>query len=123
MTRRLSLTGLVALMGISGLLHLVKPEPYERIVPRIIGHPEALVFYSGLTEIASSVLLAIPRTRRIGAGLIMIILVAVFPANIQMALDGPTPGGGFFTGSSVRLWLRLPVQPLLIWWAYTFFRA
>lgn len=105
------------------MLHLIKPEPYERIVPRIIGHAEALVFYSGIAEIVSSVLLAMPRTRRLGAGLIMLILIAVFPANVQMALDGATPGGGFFTGSNVMLWLRLPVQPLLIWWAYTFFRG
>lgn len=110
-------------MGISGILHLVKPEPYERIVPRIIGHAEMLVFYSGIAEIASSALLAIPRTRRLGAGLTILILIAVFPANVQMALDGATPGGGFFTGSSVLLWLRLPVQALLIWWAYTFVRG
>jgi uncharacterized membrane protein len=121
--RRISLAGLAALMGGSGVLHFVKPEPYERIVPRIIGHAEAVVFYSGIAEIVASALLTIPTTRRFGAWLTVVILIGVFPANVQMALDGGTPGGGFFAGSTVLLWLRLPLQPVLIWWAYTFARG
>lgn len=117
------LIGLAGLMGVSGVLHLVKPEPYERIVPRILGHAEALVLYSGIAEILAGLLLINPRSRRLGARLTILILILVFPANIQMALDGPVPGGGFFTGSALLLWLRLPIQPLLIYWAYTFARS
>ena len=47
---------------------------------------------------------------------------AIFGANIQMALDGGQSGGGWYAGSSLMLWLRLPVQPLLVWWAWTFYR-
>lgn len=117
---RWSLAGLVCVMVGSGVLHLVVPEPYERIVPRALGHAGFFVFWSGILEIAAGLLLLVPRTRRVGALLTIAILIAVYPANIQMALDGPQPGGGWFTGSSVMLWLRLPVQFLLIYWAWTF---
>lgn len=120
--RRVSLAGLVLLMGGSGAIHLIKPELYTPIVPRFLGDAGFWVFWSGILEIVAAVLLLLPRTRRWGALLTMAILVAVYPANIQMALDGGQPGGGWYAGSSLMLWLRLPVQPLLVWWAWTFYR-
>ncbi|HYN99589.1 MAG TPA: DoxX family protein [Actinomycetota bacterium] len=120
--RRMLLAGLALLMGGSGTIHLTKPELYTPIVPRILGHAEFFVFWSGILQILAGLLMLVPRTRRWGAVLTMAILVAVFPANIQMALDGPRPGGGWFAGSSLMLWLRLPVQPLLVYWAWTFVR-
>ncbi len=119
--RRLSLAGLVLLMAGSGIIHLRKPEIYTPIVPRILGHAEFFVFWSGILEIAAGLLMLVPRSRRWGAALTMAILVAVYPANIQMALDGPQPGGGWYAGSSLMLWLRLPLQPLLVWWAWCLF--
>lgn len=120
--RRISLAGLALLMAGSGLLHLRKPELYVPIVPRALGNAELLVLWSGILEMAAGALLALPRTRRGGAILTMAILIAVFPANVQMALDGGRPGGGWYAGSPAMLWLRLPLQPLLIWWAWTFAR-
>lgn len=118
--RRLSLAGLVLLMVGSGALHLRKPEIYLPIVPKALGHAEFFVFWSGIVEIVAGTLLLASRTRRWGALLTALLLVAVLPANVQMALDGPRPGGGWFAGSRVMLWLRLPLQPVLIWWALTF---
>ena len=118
--RRISLAGLIALMVGSGILHLVKPAPYVKIVPRALGNAELYVFWSGIAEILAGVLLLIPATRRFGAKFTAVLLIAVFPANVQMALDGAVPDGGFFAGSDLMLWLRLPVQPLLIYWAWTF---
>ncbi|HEU4866844.1 MAG TPA: hypothetical protein VFV09_03855 [Actinomycetota bacterium] len=120
--RRVGLAGLVLLMGGSGTIHLTKPGLYTPIVPRILGDAGFWVFWSGILEIVAAFLLLLPRTRRRGALLTMAILVAVYPANIQMALDGGQPGGGWYSGSSLMLWLRLPVQPLLVWWAWTFYR-
>ena len=109
-------------MAGSGVLHLVKPEPYERIVPRALGDAGPYVFYSGLAELLMAALLLAPKTRRWGGRLTAALLVVVFPGNVQMALDGAAPGGNWFTGSDAMLWLRLPLQPLLIWWAWTFSR-
>ncbi len=107
-------------MAGSGLMHLRKPELYTPIVPRILGHAEFLVFWSGVVQIAAGLLLLMPGSRRLGALLTIAILVGVFPANVKMALDGGQPGGGWYSGSSLMLWLRLPVQPLLVYWAWTF---
>ena len=120
--RRISLAGLVLLMGGSGTIHLTRPEIYTPIVPRILGHAEFFVFWSGILQIVAGLLMLVPPTRRWGAILTMAILVAVYPANVQMALDGPQPAGGWYAGSSLMLWLRLPVQPLLVYWAWTFVR-
>jgi uncharacterized membrane protein len=120
--RRISLAGLIALMVGSGVLHLVKPAPYVKIVPRVLGNAELIVFWSGVAEIVAGALLLLPGTRRFGARFTAVLLIAVFPANVQMALDGAVPGGGFFTGSDMMLWLRLPLQPLLVYWAWTFAR-
>jgi uncharacterized membrane protein len=120
--RRISLAGLALLMGGSGVIHLTKPELYTPIVPRFLGNAGFWVFWSGILEITAALVLLVPKTRRWGALLTVAILVAVYPANIQMALDGGRPGGGWYAGSSLMLWLRLPVQPLLVWWAWTLYR-
>jgi uncharacterized membrane protein len=113
---------LVLLMAGSGVTHLRKPEVYLPIVPRVLGDPEPYVLWSGVAELLAAGLLIVPATRRAGGWLTVAILAAVFPANVQMALDGPRAAGGWFAGSAAMLWLRLPLQPLLVWWAWTFTR-
>ncbi len=103
----------------AGTSHFVIPASYARIVPSVVGadNARAVVMVSGAAEIAGGVLLALPRTRRLGAWLTAGLLVAMFPANVQMALDGGIPGKGFPLGSPVVAWLRLPLQVPLVWWA------
>lgn len=108
---------LVALVGGSGAAHPAAPGLYERIVPRPLGHPRLWVYASGVAEIAGGALLAWPRTRRLGGWVTAAVLVAVFPANVQMALDGGLPGSRSLLGSPVVAWLRLPLQAPLVWWA------
>ncbi|GAC1571429.1 MAG: membrane protein [Candidatus Dormibacteria bacterium] len=115
--RTLGVVGVAALLGGSGTLHLVSPRTYERIVPRVLGHPHELVTASGVAELVCAALLLPPRTRRFGGWTSAALLVAVFPANVQMALDGGVRGAGFPFDSAVIAWARLPVQPLLVWWA------
>jgi len=74
-------------MTIAGVLHFVVPDPYAKIVPRWLGDPRLWVYSSGVAEIISGVLVAVPRTRRIGAWAAAITIVGVYPANIQMAID------------------------------------
>jgi len=115
--RRVSLTGLIALMGGSGIAHLIVPEPYLKIVPRWVSSASAAVFWSGIAELAVAAALVHPRMRRAGAWATIALLVAVFPANIQHALQ-VEPGTGEWWATRARL----PLQPVLIWWAWTFTR-
>jgi uncharacterized membrane protein len=110
-------------MVAAGILHFVIPTSYQRIVPRLLGHARALVAVSGLVEILAGVLLSIPRTRRVGAWLTLVLLVVVWPANIQMALDGGVAGAGFPANSALLSWLRVPLQLPLFAWAYRQTRA
>jgi uncharacterized membrane protein len=90
-----------------GVLHFVAPGPFERIVPRVLGSPRRWVYLSGVAEIASGLLTAVPRTRRTGALLAAATIVAVYPANWQMALDAGFPPR---TPLAWGAWLRLPFQ-------------
>jgi uncharacterized membrane protein len=121
---RLSLFALCALIGGSGILHSLVPAPYRRIVPAPL-RPQAaaIVAVSGACELVCAALLAAPYTRRLGANATAALLIAVFPANVQMALDtlhlgvSPSPVG------IAAAWLRLPLQYPLIRWALRFRRS
>ncbi len=104
-----------AMVGV-GILHFTGPEPFVRIVPAWLPAPLALVYISGVAEIAGGVGIMIPTLRRAaGIGLIALYL-AVFPANLHMALNniaiGPDPMPTW------ALWARLPFQVVFIAWAY-----
>lgn len=71
----------------SGVLHLVKPEPYVAIVPRALPYKRELVIGSGVVEIALGAMMLHPRTRKLGGRGSVALLGAVFPANVQMAMD------------------------------------
>jgi len=75
-------------LGIMGVLHFVKPEHFDRIVPRAL--PSSARFYtyaSGVAELGVAGLLTAPTTRRAGALAAIALYTAVFPANVQMAWD------------------------------------
>ncbi len=119
----LSLLGLCALLSGSGVLHVVAPAPYRRIIPAPLrDRAAAVVAVSGACEISCALLLAFPRTRRLGASLTAALFVAVFPANVQMALDGGYADAPFPANSAALAWLRLPLQLPLILWALRFRR-
>ena len=103
----------------TGLMHFLAPGPVRRIVPGWFPWPDGAVAVSGAAEILSGSLTAHPRTQRLGGALATGTLVAVYPANIQMALDASCGGrGGAREGASgptgrlalMALWLRLPLQ-------------
>lgn len=116
---RTSRLALAALLLGTGSLHFVATSSYERIVPRALGAGNAhtIVLVSGVAELAAGALLASSRTRRLGAALAAGLFVVVFPANVQMAIDGGIAGAGFPLDSPVVAWLRLPLQVPLVWWA------
>lgn len=97
----------------AGALHFLRPRMYEEIMPAYVPAHRELVFASGAAEIAGAVLVVFPSTRRIGGLWLVATLVAVFPANVGMALDPDR----YASIPPALLWARLPVQALLIWWA------
>ena len=110
--------GLIALIFVgAGVMHFVRPQPFVRIVPPFLPFPLGLVYLSGVAEILGGVGVLVPALRAwAGIGLI-VLLVAVFPANVYMALAPERAGMGI---APVWLWLRLPLQFVLIawvWWA------
>jgi uncharacterized membrane protein len=97
----------------AGALHFLRPKMYEQIIPDFLPAHRELVLASGAAEMAGAALVVFPRTRRIGGIWLAATLVAVFPANVHMALQ-PDRYASIAPG---LLWARLPVQGLLIWWA------
>lgn len=101
---------------IAGALHFVVPAYYVAIVPSYLPHPAMLVTLSGLAEIAGGIGLLIPRFRQAaGAGLVLL-LVAVFPANVEMLRLARVRSAPPW--AETVLWLRLPLQAVLIWLAW-----
>jgi uncharacterized membrane protein len=102
---------------LAGILHFVIPRTYERAIPDYLPAPTELVYASGVAEIAGGLAMMHPATRRAGSLFSIATLLAVFPANVHMALnaeDFPDAPGG-----EAALWIRLPIQAALIAWAWT----
>lgn len=100
----------------AGLNHFIRPGFYIKIMPPWMPLHKELVLISGIAEVLFALLLLFPVTRRFGAWGIIALLVAVFPANIQMLIN-------YYQQNNPMLWiavLRLPLQLVLIWWAYGF---
>ena len=98
----------------AGIFHFVKPEMYLKIMPPYLPAPRALVFLSGVAEVTLGVGLLIPATQVWAAWGLIALLVAVFPANIYMY----QLGGAAFGWPDWVLLARLPLQLVLIAWAY-----
>ncbi len=109
--------GLLALFFIlAGANHFRTPEIYLGMMPPWLPAPELMNTISGAAEIFGGVGLLIAATRRAAGWGLIALLIAIFPANIHVALQGHMPGTDF---SPLALWLRLPFQAVfiaLVWW-------
>lgn len=106
-----------ALYVTGGVTHFVATTLYARIVPPLLPDPRLMVQISGVAEILGGVGVLVPVTQRPAAWGLIALLVAVFPANVYMAMDHAR----WPLIPEWLLWARLPLQvPLLVWaWAYT----
>lgn len=106
---------------VAGLLHFLIPGTYERVMPPYLPLHRELVYLSGACEVLGGVGLWPKRTRpAAGIGLILLLL-AVLPANVQMLLDARAAGKPSWW--LALLWLRLPLQPLLMAWVWKISRS
>jgi len=108
--------GMVAI----GIFHFVRPEPFVAIMPEVLPAKLLLVYISGAFEIAGGLGLILPATRRYAAWGLILLYLAVFPANINQAINHLPLNGEHV--AAWRLWARLPFQLVLIAWAFWYTR-
>ncbi|MFN8004039.1 MAG: DoxX family protein [Acidobacteriota bacterium] len=102
----------------AGINHFWHPDFYLKMMPPYLPWPAALHLLAGLCEIVLGVLLLIPRWQQLAAWGMIALLIAVYPANIYMALNPH-----LFSGMNpTALWIRLPFQFLFVAWAWWFTR-
>jgi uncharacterized membrane protein len=121
---------LLYVMGVfyaaAGMMHFVAPKVYARVVPPQFPRPVALVYLSGITEIILGIGVLFRRTRQRSAWGLIALLIAVFPANVHMATsDVATDAAPDWADSITRaaMWARLPLQGVLIFWAWWYTRS
>jgi uncharacterized membrane protein len=100
----------------SGAGHFIVTRAYMRITPDYLPAHRELVLISGVAEMAGGIGLLLPATRRIAAWGIILLLIAVFPANLWMAQHPEL----FPNVPQWISWLRLPLQLPLLSWAYQY---
>ena len=98
---------------LAGLFHFWKPKPYLHIMPPYIPYPKVMVYLSGLAEVILGIGLLFPITKNSSIYLIAAMLLVFFAVHIHM-LQSKKAGKGI---PSWILWLRIPLQFILIWWA------
>jgi uncharacterized membrane protein len=99
----------------AGAMHFVKPEPYRAIMPPYVPAPDAMVALSGVAEAVGGAGLLIGATRRAAGWWLVATLVAIFPANLHMALH-PERFAEHVPGGRAGLYARLPFQAVFIAW-------
>jgi uncharacterized membrane protein len=117
---RLSRAALAAFFAFTGAMHFLRPRFFEAIVPPAIEEQKReAVAISGAAELAGAALVLHPASRRLGRWWLLGLLVAVFPANIHMAVS-PEQIKGLDMRKFPRwaLWARLPLQPLAMIWVW-----
>jgi uncharacterized membrane protein len=100
----------------AGMNHFWHPQMYLRIMPPWLPAPKFLVDLTGIMEVVFGLLLLFPKTQVFAAWGIIALLVLVFPANVQMTIN-------YAKHHHPQLWItivRLPLQFLLMWWAYQY---
>lgn len=122
-TKRILLYAMAAAYVAAGVNHLMNPAFYVAIIPPELPEPEWLNLIAGLAEIVLGVFLLEPRTRVLAAWGIIALLVAVFPANLYVALENVgLPDGRPGTGNALLNYARLPFQALFVAWAWWYTR-
>lgn len=97
---------------IAGILHFLKPKIYLRIMPRYLPAHFSLVYISGAAEVLLGAGLLFPETRNIAIFGLLLMLLVFLLVHFYM-LSSPKAGAGFPVWA---LWLRIPVQFLLMGW-------
>lgn len=114
MPRKILLAIAACFYTFAGILHFTRSGMYLKIMPPYVPFHLAMVYISGAAEIAGGIGLLIPLLRRAAAWGLVALLIAVFPANIYMATNPVEAGAASLPPAA--LYIRLLLQPILVWW-------
>jgi uncharacterized membrane protein len=101
----------------AGYNHFANPDFYLPMMPPYLPLPLELVYLSGLAEALLGAAVLVPRARPLAAWGLILLLIAIFPANVHIALNN-VPIGGAEQGAGIWNWVRLPFQAVFIAWAW-----
>ena len=101
---------------LTGVSHFLMPGKFMEMMPPFLPAPVFLIYLSGVFEILGGIGLMISTTKKAAALGLMLLLLAIFPANIYVAINNVQLGG--FMNYAVYQWLRLPMQLVLIFWVW-----
>lgn len=105
-------------MIVAGFNHFLNPNMYISIMPAYLPWHSFLVYLSGVLKLLFGILLCVPALSKMAAWGIILVLISIFPANVNMALHSDA-----FDIPVFLLWLRLPLQGVLIAWAYIYTKS
>jgi uncharacterized membrane protein len=119
--KRILLWLMALFYAFGGAMHLVRPEYYRPMMPAYLPAHDLLIWLSGVAELVLGVLVVDAKVRRWAAWGLIALLLAVFPANVHIALHN-VPVFGAAEGAGALNWVRLPFQAVLIAWAWWYTR-
>lgn len=96
----------------AGVNHFLNPAVYLTMMPPYLPYPELLNYVSGAAEVAGGIGILVPNLRWLAGWGLIALLVAVFPANVHLAMNGWTA----YDVPTWVLWTRLPLQAVFIAW-------
>lgn len=121
MTKTILLYVMAAFYVAAGMNHFVSPDVYLPMMPPYLPAHRELIMLSGVAEVGLGIAVLAPMLRQWAAWGLVVLLMAVFPANLHIAMDN-VPLFGSSEGFGIWNWVRLPLQALLIAWAWWYTR-
>ena len=117
LVKRVLLYVMAAFYMFAGVMHFLRPEFYAPMMPPYLPWHGFLIFLSGVAEVGLGAAVLVPSLRKMAAWGIILLLIAIFPANVHIALNN-VPLFGNPEGAGILNWVRLPFQAVLILWAW-----
>jgi uncharacterized membrane protein len=117
LTKRILLYVMAAFYVFAGLMHFRRPDFYRPMMPPYLPWHDFLIFFSGLAEVVLGAAVLVPRLRNLAAWGLILLLIAIFPANVHIAMHN-VPVFNNTEGAGILNWVRLPLQGVLILWAW-----
>lgn len=108
---------IAGLFLVTGILHFIRPQMFVKIMPEYIPRHQAMVYISGVAEVIGAIGILIDQTQEWAGWGLILLLIAVFPANINMTIKS-VQKSGYTSLFSIVTMVRLPLQFVLIYWVY-----